>query len=71
MTTLSIEIPDEALVDILSFVKAKGGNILNTDPNEDNLTKAEFESLKRGLNEALLIKSGKIKSKPLSELWNE
>jgi len=71
MTTLIIEIPDEAVADILNFVKAKGGNILKNDGNGENLSPAELDSLKRGLNEALLIKGGEIKSIPFSELWNE
>ena len=42
---------------------------INAD-NED-LTPKELELLKKGLKEALLIKEGKIKSIPFSELWNK
>ena len=38
---------------------------------DENLTPIELDLLKRGLKEMLLIKEGKIKSIPLSELWND
>jgi hypothetical protein len=69
MTTLIIEIPDVDVVDILNLVKAKGGSVFNASEDED-LTPCELESLKRGLKEALLIKDGKIKAIPFSDLWN-
>jgi len=71
MTTLIIEIPERETEDISNFVRAKGGNVVHINADEENLTPAELELLKRGLKEALLIKEGKIKSIPFSELWNE
>jgi len=38
---------------------------------EEDLSQAELELLKRGLEEALLIKEGKVKSIPFSELWDD
>jgi len=70
MTTLIIEVPDIEVEDISNIVKAKGGNVFNASDDE-NLTPDELELLKRGLKEALLIKEGKIKSIPFSELWND
>jgi hypothetical protein len=71
MTTLIIEIPDNETSEIENIVKAKGGNVVHVDSDEEDLTMAEMELLKRGLKEALLIKEGKIKSIPFSELWND
>jgi hypothetical protein len=71
MTTLIIEIPDIEVTDISNIVKAKGGSVFNASMDDDNLTLDELDSLKRGLKEALLIKEGKIKSIPFSELWND
>ncbi|MFI5137810.1 MAG: hypothetical protein ACHQIM_08275 [Sphingobacteriales bacterium] len=71
MTTLIIEIPDIEVMDISNIVKAKGGSVFNASVDDDNLTPDELDSLKRGLKEALLIKEGKIKSIPFSELWND
>lgn len=71
MTTLTIEIPDNATADIASIVKERGGNILSMDIDDENLSEDELESIKRGLKEALLIKEGKLKSIPFSELWND
>jgi hypothetical protein len=70
MTMLIIEIPDIEVADISNIVKAKGGSVFNASEDED-LTPDELESLKRGLKEALLIKEGKIKAIPFSELWND
>ncbi|MBB3057000.1 hypothetical protein [Mucilaginibacter gotjawali] len=71
MTTLIIEIPEAEVTDISNFVKSRGGNIFNANAGDENSTIDELESLKRGLKEALLIKDGKLKSIPYSELWNE
>jgi hypothetical protein len=71
MTTLIIEIPDNETSDITNIVKARGGHVVSIDADEDNLTPFELDLLKRGLKEALLIKEGKIKSIPFSELWND
>lgn len=71
MTTLIIELPDNEVTDVSNIVKAKGGNVVNANSDEEDLTPTELELLKRGLKEALLIKEGKIKSIPFSELWND
>lgn len=71
MTTLIIEIPDSEAVDISNIVRAKGGNVVSVDSDDENLTPDELDLLKRGLKEALLIKEGKIKPIPFSELWND
>jgi hypothetical protein len=71
MTTLIIEIPDNETQDISAIVKARGGNVVHIDSDDENLTPAELDLLKRGLKEALLIKDGKIKPIPFSELWND
>ena len=71
MTTLIIEIPERETEDISNFVRAKGGNVVHVNADQEDLTPAELELLKRGLKDALLIKEGKIKSIPFSELWND
>jgi hypothetical protein len=71
MITLIIEIPDSEVKEISNIVKTKGGSVFNASEDDDNLTEDELESLKRGLKEALLIKEGKMKGRPLSELWDD
>jgi hypothetical protein len=71
MTTLVIEIPDNETNDISNIVKAKGGSVVSVNTDIEDLTLAEVALMKRGLQEALLIKEGKIKSIPFSELWND
>jgi len=71
MTTITLEIPDSATDDLSNFVKERGGNILNMHADEDNLSETEVELLKKGLKQALLVKEGKLKSIPFSELWND
>lgn len=74
MTTLTIEIPDskKALIEVISDLLSKEGvDTLTIETDDDSLSEAELESLKKGYREALLIKSGKLKAIPLSELWND
>ena len=71
MTTLIIEVPDLEVDEISNIVKEKGGNVVNAEADNENLTPVELKLLKRGLKEALLIKDKKIKSIPFSELWND
>ena len=71
MTTLIIEIPDSETGEISNIVRARGGKVVQIDAVDEDLTPTELELLKRGLKEALLIKEGKIKSIPFSELWND
>ena len=71
MTTLIIEIPDSETKDISNIIKARGGNVVSINADDEDLSPGELELLKRGLKEALLIKEGKLKSIPFSELWDE
>jgi hypothetical protein len=71
MTTLIIEIPDVEVEELSNIIKAKGGSVFDAKTVDENLTEDELESLKRGLKEALLIKEGKIKGRPFSELWDD
>jgi hypothetical protein len=71
MTTLIIEIPDSEAKDISNIVRARGGNVVDANAEDENLTSTELDLLKRGLKEALLIKEGKVKSIPFSELWTD
>jgi hypothetical protein len=64
-------IPDGDANEISNIVRARGGNVVEIDGDDENLTPAELTLLKRGLNEALLIKEGKIKSIPFSDLWSD
>jgi len=78
MTTLTIEIPPKFEKAFAELIEQLGGKIVSTrkksnrasDEDDEKLTPAELELLRRGLKEALLIKGGKIKSSPFSELWN-
>lgn len=72
MTTLTINIPEsssDVIADISSLVKSVGGEI--TVYSDDDLSVEELELLKSSLKEALLIKDGKLKGIPASELWND
>jgi hypothetical protein len=71
MTTLVIEIPDNEITDISNIIKAKGGNVFYVNADDEDMTPAELALMKRGLKEAMLIKEGKIKAIPISELWND
>jgi len=71
MTTLIIEIPDSETGDISNIVRQRGGNVVHVNTDDEDLTIDELEQLKRGLKEAVLINSGKLKSIPFSELWND
>jgi hypothetical protein len=72
MTTLTINIPDSGkniIPDISALVKSAGGDIsVNSD---DDLSDEEFTLLKESYKEALLIKDGKLKGIPTSQLWND
>lgn len=72
MTTLTINLPDsgkDIISDISALVKSAGGEIsINSD---DDLSDNEFALLKESYKEALLIKDGKSKGIPTSELWND
>jgi hypothetical protein len=71
MTTLTIELPDnetDVIATISNIIKNVGGHI---DIDNGDLAPAEFEMLKESYKEALLIKAGKKKATPASELWND
>lgn len=70
MTTLTINIPDNDksfISDILATVKSRGYELVITD--DDDLSEGEFRSLKKGLEEARLIKNGKLNAIPASDIW--
>ena len=72
MTTLTINIPDDSsdiISDITSLVKNAGGEI--SISFDEGLSEDEMELLKSAYKEALLIKDGKLKGIPASELWND
>jgi hypothetical protein len=72
MTTLTINIPDDSLdiiSDITSLVKSAGGEI--SVSLDEGLSDDEMALLKSAYKEALLIKDGKLKGVPASELWND
>jgi hypothetical protein len=56
---------------ISNIASASLVNVVEIDTEDENLTPTELALLKRGLNEALSIKEGKVKSIPFSELWND
>ncbi len=67
MTTLTIEIPDREAQDVLTYIKQRGGNVVD-EISSATLKRAQKASLKKGLTEAILISRGDIKGTPLSEL---
>ncbi|TFF38850.1 hypothetical protein [Mucilaginibacter psychrotolerans] len=72
MTTLTISIPDDSsdiISDITSLVKNAGGEI--SISSDEGLSEQEMDLLKSSYKEALLIKDGKLKGIPASELWND
>jgi len=74
MTTLTITIPDNSRTTISAISKLvgeAGGEVAILSSPEEDLCESEFESLKSAYREALLIRDGKSKSIPISELWND
>lgn len=74
MTTLTINIPEDskkAIEEIASIVDKAGGYIAVHNEEDDDLSEGEIEALKLSYKEALLIKEGKVKGIPVSELWND
>jgi hypothetical protein len=72
MTVLTINLPENSadiISDISSLVKSAGGEI--SILSDDDFSDTEFNTLKEGYKEALLIKDGKLKGIPLSDLWND
>lgn len=70
MTTLTIEIPDKEVKEISTYVKRKGGKVIEKI-SRAAVKKAQLASLKQGLTEAILISRGEMEGTPLSKLWNE
>ncbi len=72
MTIVTINIPDsnESIIsDISALVKNAGLDMYIS--NDDDLSNDEFALLAESYKEALLIKDGKLKAIPASELWND
>lgn len=72
MTTLTIDIPDSnksIISDIATLAKSAGLNVIIH--SDDDFNDEEFAALAESYKEALLIKDGKLKGIPVSELWND
>jgi hypothetical protein len=72
MTVITISLPENSsdlISDISSLVKNAGGRI--SIQSDDDFSENEFNALKDGYKEALLIKDGKLNGIPLSDLWND
>ena len=72
MTTLTINIPDSnkrVISDITNIVSNAGYELLVN--NDDDFRKEALFVLIDAYKEALLIKDGKAKAIPASELWND
>ncbi len=70
--TITINILDAhstIISEISSLVKTAGGETFVYA--DDDLSDQEFEMLKSAYKEVLLIKDGKLKAIPASELWND
>lgn len=67
MTTLTIRIPDNKRDRISKIIQTAGGDIIATS---DELSKIEQASLNRGIEEAHLIKAGKLKGLSFDDLWD-
>ncbi len=67
MTTLTIRIPDNKKEQISKIVQTFGGNIIATS---SELTKSEQASLNTGIEQAHLIKDGKLKGLSFDDLWD-
>jgi hypothetical protein len=70
MTTLTIEIPDKEVKEISTFIKQKGGKVVEKI-SAAVVKRSQLASLKRGLTEAILISREEMEGTPLSKLWDE
>jgi len=70
MTTLTIEVPDNEVKEISTYIKQKGGKVVDKI-SAAAVKRAQQASLKRGLTEAILISRGDMQGTPLSQLWDE
>lgn len=74
MTTITIQIPETEtgiITTIKDIVKSVKGGRIDIDSEDDGFTDAEFESLKRSLKEASMIKKGELKPLSMNDLWDE
>ena len=71
MTTLTINIPDSnrSIISDISDLAKQAGLTVHIS-SDDDMSKAEFELLAGSYKEMLLIKDGRIKAIPASELWS-
>jgi hypothetical protein len=70
MTTLTIEVPDKEVKEISTFVKQKGGKVVEKISTAA-IKRSQLESLKQGLTEAILISRGEMEGTSLLQLWNK
>ena len=69
MTVLTIEIPDTSTQNISEIIMKEGGSILAS--SEGDLSREEQLSFNRGLREAKLIETGKMKPLSFDDLWDD
>jgi len=67
MTKLTIEIPDKEVKEISTFVRQKGGKVVEKI-SVAAVKRSQLASLKQGLTEAILISRGEMEGTPLSQL---
>lgn len=67
MTTLTIRIPDSKKERISKIVQKAGGNVIATS---DELSTSEQASLNTSIEQAYLIKAGKLKGLSFDDLWD-
>ena len=65
MTTVTIQIPDREAQEVLSYIKQKGGKVIEK-LSLAAVKRSQKASLKKGLTEAILISRGDVKGIPLS-----
>jgi hypothetical protein len=70
MTTLTIEVPDKEVKEISTYVKQKGGKVVETI-SVAAVKRSQLASLKQGLTEAIMISRGEMEGTLLSKLWDE
>jgi hypothetical protein len=68
MTTLTIKIPDSEIEHISKIIRKAGGDVISKI--DDDLSEEEKKSLTIGIEEAKLIKEGKLKALKFDELWD-
>ena len=74
MTTITIHLPEsdaEVIDSISGILKNVKGSRISIDDDEDLLTDEEISSLRAGLKEVDLIKSGRLKPLSMNDLWDD